>query len=70
MCCWESLLCLGPSFQILYKPTPSLVRNYRKVSALSPEANNMVGSNLRVGRLSVKAKYTSGIIKIRIRRGE
>lgn len=64
------LLFLGPSFQIFYKPSPSLVRNNRKVSALSPEAKGEFGITLRVGRLSLKTKYTAGIIKIRIGCGE
>lgn len=58
MCCWEPLLFLGLSFQIWYKPNLSFVRNDMEVLALSPEAKDMFGTNLRVGRLSVKAKHS------------
>lgn len=72
MCCWEPLIFLGPSLviQIWYKPSSSFVRNDMEVLALSPETKDMFGTNLRVGRLSVKAKHTAGIVKIRIARGE
>lgn len=64
------MLFVDSSFQILYQPSPPLVRNDMKFSALSPEAKNLLGTNLKVRSRRLKAKRIAGIVKIRIGRGE